>query len=125
MANSNPDEDYCDDYAALARQFGVAFVVNVNQKIGGAPDLRGHIVGGTAGMGYTNWEYDHKEDLWVQRTRFYNHIAAAQTRQGMISFSFPNTGRAFVGLGSSGSQYHEDLWEFIPMIEDNVYEDYF
>jgi len=123
MSDANPDEDYDDDYGTLPRKFGVAYVVDVNQKIGGAPDLRGHIVGGEAGYGYTNWEYNHKEDLWVQRTRFYNHLDASQSRAGMISFSFPNTGRTFVGLGTSGAQYYEDIWEFIPMIEDNVYND--
>jgi len=122
MRDANPDEDYDDDYGSLARSFGVAYMVNVNQAIGGTPDLRGHIVGGTAGTGYANWEYNHREDLWVQRTRFFNRSAPAQTRQGMISFSFPNTGRAFVGLGNTGGDYKEDLWEFIPMIEDNIYE---
>jgi len=123
MSNANRDEDYDDDYGPLARAFGVAYVVDV-------PGLgpRGHIVGGKTGAGHTNWEYNHHPvaeggDLWLQRTHFYNNIST-NTREGMISFSFP-TGRAFVGMGKSGTiSYLDDLWEFKPLIEDYTYDDY-
>jgi len=115
MADVNRDEDYDDDYGTLGRSFGVSFVVPVH----GPNDFRGHIVGGNN----TNWEYDHEEDLWVQRTYFYNNISKF-AREGMISFSFPQTGRAFVGLGKASSAWFDDFWEFIPLIEDDVYQDY-
>ena len=122
MNNSNPDEDYDDDYGSLGRAFGVSYVVSVGGK------LRGHIVGGKTGSGYTNWEYNHDSlsengDLWVQRTNFCNNRNNL-TRQGMISFSFPSTGRAFVGLGISGGTPYDEMWEFIPLIEDYTYDDY-
>ena len=116
MNNSNPNEDYDDDYGGLPRANGVAYVVNVEGQ------LRGHIVGGKAGTNASNWEYDHTADLWVQRTSFIN-FNKRESRQGMISFSFPD-GKAFVGMGNSGTQYFDDLWEFIPMIEDYIYDDY-
>ena len=122
MANANKDEDYDDDYGRLQRAWGVGYVVAVDGE------LRGHIVGGKAGYGYTNWEYNHHSvneggDLWTQRTNFYNNGSASHAREGMISFSFPN-GRAFVGLGRSGISNSEDLWEFKPLIEDDTYYDY-
>ena len=127
MANVNRDEDYDDDYGPLARAFGVAYVVGGPNSNFLLREPRGHIVGGR-GSGQTNWEYDHNPekdggDLWVQRTRFYNN-STSQSREGMISFSFPSTGRAFVGLGRSGSSYYDDFWEFIPWIEDDVYKDF-
>ena len=123
MANVNPDEDYDDDYGSLSRAFGVAYVVWVEER----GQFRGHIVGGNTN-GSSNWEYDHNPanedgDLWVQRTSFYNNITK-QSREGMISFSFPNSGRAFVGLGRQGGTYYDDLWEFIPLIDDYIYDDY-
>jgi len=117
MANVNPDEDYDDDYGSLARAYGVAYVVPVGGQ------LRGHIVGGNKN-GSANWEYDHNADLWVQRTSFYNNQSKSN-REGMISFSFPDAGKAFVGLGKAGSAYYDDLWEFIPSIDDDIYSDLF
>jgi len=113
MYNSNPDEDYDDDYGGLARTYGVAYVVSVGGQ------LRGHIVGGSKS---SNWEYDHEKDLWIQRTQFYNHLNS-RAREGMISFSFPS-GRAFVGMGRSGSTNYDDMWEFIPLEDDYTYNDY-
>ena len=125
MDNVNPDEDYDDDYGDLKRSFGVAYVARVNEKGG---KLRGHIVGGKAGKSYTNWEYNHDPlnedgDLWVQRTSFFNRNSQ-QTREGMISFSFPETGRAYVGLGKGGTALYDDLWEFKPLLDDYTYDDY-
>ena len=124
MTDANKDEDYDDDYfGKLPRAFGVAYVA----EVGG--ELRGHVVGGKIGSGFTNWEYNHHPvsdggDLWVQRTHFYNNVTQ-QTREGMISFSFPNTGRAFAGMGKYGmNSYLDDLWEFKPLIEDYTYNDY-
>jgi len=117
MSNANPDEDYDDDYLGLQRAFGTAYVVWVGSE------LRGHIVGGNSN-GSKNWEYDHNEDLWIQRTQFINN-GKLSGREGMISFSFPETGRGYVGLGreGSGSAYRDDIWEFVPLVDDYIYDD--
>ena len=115
MWDSNPDEDYDDDYIRLPRAYGVSYVVSVNGQ------LRGHIVGGDTNSAL-NWEYDHENDLWIQRTQFINH-QWPNSREGMVSFSFPSSGRAFVGMGQSGNSYHDDIWEFIPLIDDYTYND--
>jgi len=115
MNNSNPNEDYDDDYGTLSRSFGTAYVVSVGNE------LRGHVVGGRNNGAY-NWEYDHNEDLWIQRTKFINN-GRSLTREGMISFSFPNTGRAYVGLGQASTARFDDMWEFIPLVEDYTYDD--
>ena len=113
--DSNQDEDYDDDYKALPRSYGMAFTAPVEGK------MRGHIALGSGN--FTVWEYDHDADLWTQRTSFYNY-RTTQSRTGSIAFSFPNTERAFVGLGLAGTTaYMDDLWEFIPMVEDYTYDD--
>jgi len=118
MNNVNPHEDYDDDYGALGRSFGVAFVAPVNGQ------LRGHVVGGRQGAASTCWEYDHDNDIWHQRTSFFNN-ATRQNREGMVAFSFPNAGRAFAGMGKWGANaYEDDMWEFFPLIDDNIYDDY-
>jgi len=127
MRDADPNEDFDDDYRYLSRSFGVAYVALVDNQ------LRGHIVGSTSTLnssGFTNWEYNHtigvngkSIDLWEERTSFFN-ADRRTTRAGMVSFSFPN-GRAFVGLGLSGQNlFHEDLWEFFPLEEDYVYNDW-
>jgi len=121
MDNANPDEDYDDDYATLKRAYGVGYTVSVGGQ------TRGHIVGGSISTNSTNWEYDHEEDLWMQRTSFFNRHSR-QAREGMISFSFPNLGadgrgRGFVGLGRSGIAFFDEMWEFYPLEEDYIYND--
>jgi len=115
MADTNPDEDFDDDYGPLRRAFGVGYVVMVNGE------LRGHIVGGRSGG--SNWEYNHHDDLWIQRTSFFNNGAGKTVREGMVAFSFGN-GRAFVGMGKSGAYYADDMWEFIPLVDDYIYNDF-
>jgi len=120
MFNANPDEDYDDDYGGLARSFGVAYTALVRDE------LRGHIVGGQTN-GSLNWEYDHVDDLWIQRTKFINNSnRSGVARQGMISFSFPETGRGYVGLGRTGGggSYFDDMWEFVPLVDDYIYDDH-
>ena len=124
MANANPDEDYDDDYGGLARSFGVAYVA----QVGG--ELRGHIVGGRNSTNYQNWEYDHNEDLWTQRTKFINNAGTTSSREGMVAFSFPETQRAYIGMGkASGStsttSIYDDMWEFVPLEDDYTYDDLF
>ena len=120
MNKVHPDDSYDEEYRALGRTHGVAFVVRVPERNN---SLTAHIVGGRQSPNAsTNWEYDEIEDLWTQRTRLVNNQTSL-VRQGMVSFSFPSTGRAFVGLGQSGSAYFDDMWEFIPWVEDNIYRD--
>ena len=49
MYDSNPDEDYDDDYRQLPRAFGVAYTATLKNG-----ELRGHIVGGQPN-GNINW----------------------------------------------------------------------
>jgi hypothetical protein len=113
--NSDQDEDYDDDYGTLARSYGVAFTIPVSGE------THGHIALGSSN--HTVWEYDHVNDLWTERTSFYNN-SMRQARANSIAFSFPQTGRAFVGLGLYGtSAYMDDMWEFFPLIEDYTYND--
>ncbi|MDR1156249.1 MAG: hypothetical protein LBL04_16210 [Bacteroidales bacterium] len=115
MNNANPDEDYDDDYGDLARSFGIAFTT-----VSEGGQLRGHIAAGENKSSV--WEYDHENDLWTQRTYFYNNLSRS-SRGGAVAFSFPNTRRAFVGLGNSGGSWFDDMWEFIPLKEDYTYDD--
>jgi len=118
MNNGHPHENYDGEYRMLGRSFGVAFVVHAS---GSKP--RGHIVGGSQGVAASCWEYNEDNDLWTQRTFFFNNMNR-QNREGMVSFTFPKTGRAFVGMGRAGvSAYFDDIWEFIPLINDEVYSD--
>ena len=130
MNSVNINESYDDEYGRLGRSHGVAFVVYVPERDGVAKldgslhdGPTGHIVGGSLNAGSSCWEYDEIDDLWTQRTSLINH-QRAQNREGMISFSFPRTGRAFVGLGRSGSNFWWDMWEFIPRVEDEVNRDW-
>ena len=117
MNKVHPDDTYDEEYRTLGRSFGVAFVV----QTGGI--LRGHLVGGRQSSASSCWEYDEDVDLWTQRTAFFNHMNR-QNREGMIAFSFPLTGRAFVGMGRAGvSAYLDDMWEFTPLEDDNIYRD--
>ena len=118
----HPDESYDDDYATLGRAHGVAFVLPAE---GGK--MRGHIVGGDQNAGSSCWEYNDDDDLWFQRTSFYNNTTR-QSREGMVAFSFQargnNKAQAFVGMGRSGTQIFDDLWEFIPLEDDEIYTDW-
>ena len=118
MNKVHPDDSYDEEYRPLGRSLGVSFVADVPER-NNRPT--GHVVGGRQATASTNWEYDEDEDLWTQRTRYINN-SWAQNRAGMISFSFPS-GRAFVGLGHSGTQYFDEMWEFSPRIEDDIYSD--
>ena len=117
MAETNKDEDYDDDYGTLKRMFGSAYVV----KLPDGQGMRGHIVGGSPNS--QTWEYDHINDLWIQRTTFINNSGGRSAREGMIAFTFKTSGRAFIGMGRSGSKNYEDMWEFIPLIEDEIHTD--
>jgi len=118
--NASRDHDFDNDWGPLPRTFGVAYVASVDGQ------LRGHIVGGATAAGAvpsirpnSNWEYDHEHDLWQERTTFVNN-GAPRNRAGMVTFSFPHTGRAFVGMGVTGTTHLDDFWEFIPLVDDCV-----
>jgi N-acetylneuraminic acid mutarotase len=116
MYDSNQDADFDDEYFHLGRSFAVAFTA-----VAEGGQLRGHIA---LGDGKSDvWEYDHDNDLWIKRTQFVNNLTS-YSRAGAVAFSFPST-RAFVGMGTSGSSaYYDDLWEFIPMVEDYTHDDH-
>jgi hypothetical protein len=112
----DPNADFDANYGTLGRSFGVSYVVDV------AGELRGHIVGGgtASARSFTNWEYDHNADLWVERTSFFNHLST-RSREGMVSFSFAS-GRAFAGMGRSGDIHNDDFFEFLPLEEDYTFD---
>jgi hypothetical protein len=135
MRRADPNADYDNDYGMagpLGRSFGVAFVVEEKDANGSGNGRKiAHIVGsgGTTGgvmgnAGASLWEYDHHSDLWFQRTNFTSKDTSS-TRAGMIAFSFPTTGRAFVGLGFSGMNlWWDEMWEFFPTEDDKPYTSY-
>jgi N-acetylneuraminic acid mutarotase len=55
----------------------------------------------------TTWAYDIGNDQWFQKTNF-----EGSAREGGIAFSVNNHG--YFGLGSNGSVYFDDLWQFFP-----------
>lgn len=114
MYDSNPDEDFDDDYADLMRSYAVSFVM----PVGGV--TRGHIAIGSGKS--TVWEYDADTDLWEKRTTFVNN-STPRTRDGAVAFSFPELGRAFVGMGMSNTVPYDDMREFYPLEEDSLYDD--
>ncbi len=64
-------------------------------------------IGRTAAYVTTTWHYIPSNDTWEQKTGW-----EGTARDGAISFVA--NGRAFVGLGSNGSLYFDDLWEWLP-----------
>jgi hypothetical protein len=116
MNDTNKEEDYDDDYRPLARSFGVAFTETAE---GG--QVRGFVALGRNKSDV--WEYDPDNDLWEQKTTFYNN-STSQARAGAVAFSFPSTNRAFAGMGSNGTFYYDDFWEFFPTEEDYLHNDY-
>ncbi len=116
MYNSNPDEDYDDDYGDLSRYNAVAFTVSIDGN------MKGHIALGAPNKSSV-WEYDEESDLWTRRTTFVNNTTYSSYRAGAVSLSFPD-GRAFVGMGQASSQYMTDFREFIPLVEDDVNDEY-
>jgi N-acetylneuraminic acid mutarotase len=55
----------------------------------------------------TTWAYDITHDQWFQKTSF-----EGPARQGGIAFTVNNHG--YFGLGSNGSVFYDDLWQFFP-----------
>ena len=96
------DDDYDDDYATIARSYGVAFTMY---------GLGYLTCGENAGSGRNNtWEYDPVNDLWTERTSY-----EAGTRSEAVGFSIND--RGFVLTGKSGTYQYDDMWEFHPQDE--------
>lgn len=89
------DED--DDYFVM-RSNAMAFTIG----------NYGYVTGGTAGS--STWEYDPANDTWTEKTLF----EGAARQDGC---SIYNGNRAFVVLGSYGSYYFDDMFEFKPLEE--------
>jgi len=137
MYNAEKDQDFDDEYGDLARAFAASFTMPGGED----GKMKGYIVSGIPTKTST-WEYDPIEDLWKQRTRYYNSQDATSAREGATGFSFPNTkhdpktlaknpntiekGRGFVCLGVHGTQMSawDDVREFFPREEDNIRDDY-
>ncbi len=121
--NSDIDNDYDDEYTSIARVHGVGFTLNG----------KGYVAVGNMAQ---TWEYEppvYSEsgelisgDLWTQKTSF-NPSGSAAPRQGAVILEFPagtatDHDMVFVGTGLYGSSYVEDMWNFYPDDEDNVYD---
>ena len=117
MSNANPDEDYDDEYGDLARYYGVSFTM----PGGDDEKMKGYIALGSNSKSST-WEYDPITDLWVQRTRHINYLTP-RSKEGATAFSFTGVNRAFVCMGLQGTTPTDDVREFFPTEEDNVYDD--
>lgn len=97
--NFNEDEDFDDDYAAIARKNGTVFI------IGGYAYLA---TGESSGASISNtWRYDPVNDLWLQKTSF-----ESTARTGAVAFSLNN--RGFVLTGRNGSSVMDNCYEFHP-----------
>lgn len=91
------DEEYDDSYA-IARNYGVSFVING----------KAYLANGENGSLLSDvWEYNPTTDLWDKKTGF-----EASTRTGAVAFSLNN--RGFVATGRSSSYRFDDVWEFLP-----------
>jgi len=107
IANNNTDETYDDDYAGIARERAVSFVI----------DGKAYLVTGTTGSVKTDyWIYDPTTDLWSgdsddDYTPFYES-GKRSSRYGAVAFS---TGtRGFVVTGGTSSEYYDDMFELLP-----------
>lgn len=101
------DDDNDDDYATIARSYGVAFTMY---------GLGYLTCGENAGSGRNNtWEYDPVNDLWTERTSY-----EAGTRSEAVGFSIND--RGFVLTGKSGTYQYDDMWEFFPSEEYDEYD---
>lgn len=116
MADADADEDYDDEYGDLKRYYGVSFTMP-----GGNDGLmKGYIALGSSKPSV--WEYDPITDLWVQRTKHFNYRYGI-SKDGATAFSFTTLNRAFVCLGIQGNAPNDEVREFFPTEEDNIYDD--
>jgi len=96
------DDSYDDSYSLL-RESGSALVINDKAYI---------TLGAYNSILNDTWEYEPITDLWTRKSYFEG---TARTRAS--SFSVAN--RGFILLGSNGSSYFSDIWEFMPDEESN------
>ncbi|MDO9184187.1 MAG: kelch repeat-containing protein [Bacteriovorax sp.] len=96
-------DDDDSDYSVLLSN-GVAFTI----------DGLGYITTGeSSGVSTNLWVYNPALDTWDQDPNF-----EGSARQDAVSFSFFD--RAFVLMGSSGSYYFDDNWEYRPLEESDT-----
>lgn len=109
------DASFDDDYGDIPRSYAASFAIKGSDGI-----TKGYLAGGSGKS--TVWEYNPVEDLWIQRTGFYNSNVS-QIRMGAVAFSFPDTNQGFFGMGVNNSMAYEDLREFHPEAEDDLIDD--
>ena len=96
--SNTSDDSYDDDYSSIARNNGVAFVIN----------NKGYITTGELGSFNSHtWEYDNTTDVWKEKTGF-----EAAGRTGAVSFTV--SGKGLVLTGRSGGNPYDDIWELLP-----------
>ncbi len=94
------DDEYDDDYSDIARNNGIAFVMNDKAYITG---------GDRSGVLATTWEYSPTDDQWTSKTAL-----EASARTGAVGFTVGGIG--YITTGSNSSYRFDDLWKFNPTI---------
>jgi len=92
------DDDFDDDYGTIARQNGVAFVIDNNVYLA---------TGEASSITPTTWMYNPTTDLWTEKTSF-----EATSRTGAVALTLNN--RGFVLTGRSGSLVMDNAYELLP-----------
>jgi N-acetylneuraminic acid mutarotase len=92
------NESYDDKYTTIARQNAVAFVQG---------DYAFIATGQNSSFVTSTWGYKADTDTWTEFTGFEN-----KPRDGAVAFTVKD--RIFVLTGQSGSNYMDNMFEFIP-----------
>jgi N-acetylneuraminic acid mutarotase len=104
----NSDDSYDDDYDSIIGINKATFIING----------KGYLA--TAGKGTTSttvWEYDPTTDLWIQKTSL-----EATARLEAVGFGIGDLG--YIVTGRNGSYYFDDLWGFLPDMEQEDDDSY-
>lgn len=103
IADNNDKESYDDNYAGIARERAVTFVI----------DGKAFLATGTSGSLKTDyWIYDPATDLWSGDSDDDYTPFKGSARAGAVGFSTGTKG--FVVTGGSSSLYFDDMWELLP-----------
>jgi len=106
ITNTSTDT-YDDDYSDIIRYNAVAFTQGNYAYL---------TTGQNAGYTSKTWVYDIAADQWTRKTPYQRSL-----RDGAIGFSVSN--RCFVGLGSGGGAYYNNISEFQPNVTFNSNDD--
>ncbi len=106
ITNTSADA-YDDDYTDIIRYNAVAFVLGDNAYL---------TTGQSSGYTSKTWVYDINGDQWTRKTPYQRSL-----RDGAIGFTV--NGRCFVGLGSGGGSYFNNMSEFQPDVTYNSNDD--